>query len=119
MAHRRHCSRIAKGTDAALRASLSTRSAPKPSIAAKTSTLPEELLALGRYAVEQYHRLLPCTLPQPNLLFGLREALCMLEEEGLENVFRRHLRLAEATRRAVGAWGLELLAANPSEYSPP
>ena len=48
--------------------------------------------------------------PATNLLFGLREALRMLEEEGLENVFHRHLRLAEATRRAVNAWGLELLA---------
>src|SRR4029077_17040656 len=43
--------------------------------------------------------------PATNLLYGLREALRMLQEEGLENVFRRHLRLAEATRRAVGAWG--------------
>jgi alanine-glyoxylate transaminase/serine-glyoxylate transaminase/serine-pyruvate transaminase len=56
--------------------------------------------------------------PATNLLFGLREALRMLEEEGLQNVFQRHLRLAEAARRAVEAWGLELLAANPSERSP-
>jgi alanine-glyoxylate transaminase/serine-glyoxylate transaminase/serine-pyruvate transaminase len=55
--------------------------------------------------------------PATNLLFGLREALRMLEEEGLENVFRRHLRLAEATRRAVRAWGLELLAVEPPQYS--
>jgi alanine-glyoxylate transaminase/serine-glyoxylate transaminase/serine-pyruvate transaminase len=56
--------------------------------------------------------------PATNLLYGLRVALRMLvEEEGLENVFRRHDRHAEATRRAVRAWGLEILCANPAEYS--
>jgi alanine-glyoxylate transaminase/serine-glyoxylate transaminase/serine-pyruvate transaminase len=56
--------------------------------------------------------------PATNLLYGLREALGMLlEEEGLENVFARHARHAEATRRAVRAWGLEVLARNPAEYS--
>lgn len=55
--------------------------------------------------------------PATNLLYGLREALQMLEEEGLANVFRRHHRLAEATRRAVRAWGLEIFAQNPAEYS--
>ena len=55
--------------------------------------------------------------PATNLLYGLREALRMLAEEGLENVFRRHDRHAEATRRAVRAWGLEILCANPEEYS--
>ena len=55
--------------------------------------------------------------PATVLLFGLEEALRMLEEEGLENVFRRHARLAEACRRAVRALGLELLCRNPVEYS--
>ena len=55
--------------------------------------------------------------PATNLLFGLDEALNMLFEEGLENVFSRHMRLAEATRCAVSAWGLENLAVNPNEYS--
>jgi len=55
--------------------------------------------------------------PATNLLFGLDEALTMLREEGLPQVFARHHRLAEATRRAVEAWGLELLAVNPSERS--
>jgi len=56
--------------------------------------------------------------PATNLLYGLRVALKMLlEEEGLENVFKRHDRHAEATRRAVRAWGLEILCANPAEYS--
>jgi alanine-glyoxylate transaminase/serine-glyoxylate transaminase/serine-pyruvate transaminase len=55
--------------------------------------------------------------PATNLLYGLREALKMLEEEGLENVFARHQRHAEATRRAVRAWGLEVLARHAAEYS--
>jgi len=55
--------------------------------------------------------------PATNLLFGLREVIAMLEEEGLEQVFRRHDRHAAATRAAVRTWGLELLAANESEYS--
>jgi len=58
----------------------------------------------------------PCT-PATNLLYGLREALHMLFEEGLENVFARHTRHADATRRAVQAWGLELVCRNPAEYS--
>jgi alanine-glyoxylate transaminase/serine-glyoxylate transaminase/serine-pyruvate transaminase len=57
------------------------------------------------------------TTPAINLLFGLREAVRMLEEEGLANVFARHKRFAEATRRAVAGWGLELWAACPHEYS--
>jgi len=56
--------------------------------------------------------------PATNLLFGLREALKMLlDEEGLPAVFRRHSRHAEATRRAVTAWGLDVLCADPREYS--
>jgi alanine-glyoxylate transaminase/serine-glyoxylate transaminase/serine-pyruvate transaminase len=57
------------------------------------------------------------TTPAINLLYGLREAVQMLEEEGLSNVFARHARFAEATRRAVVAWGLDLLCACPSQYS--
>lgn len=55
----------------------------------------------------------PCT----NLLYGLRESIRMLEEEGLDNVFKRHDRFGEATRRAVRAWGLEILCEEPLEYS--
>ena len=55
--------------------------------------------------------------PATNLLYGLKEALAMLQEEGLEQVFARHARHAEATRRAVRAWGLEVLCAVPDEYS--
>jgi len=56
--------------------------------------------------------------PATNLLYGLREAISILHEEGLEEVFQRHLRLSEATRCAVRGWGLELLCLNPAEYSP-
>ena len=55
--------------------------------------------------------------PATNLLYGLREALAMLTEQGLPAVFARHCRHAEATRRAVRAWGLEVLCVNPAEYS--
>jgi len=56
--------------------------------------------------------------PSTNLLYGLAEALDMIFEEGLENVFSRHQRLAEACRRAVRAWGLEIQCADPAVYSP-
>ena len=55
--------------------------------------------------------------PATNLLYGLDEAINILTEEGLENVFERHDRFAEATRIAVNAWGLEILCKNPEEYS--
>jgi alanine-glyoxylate transaminase/serine-glyoxylate transaminase/serine-pyruvate transaminase len=55
--------------------------------------------------------------PATTLLYGLREALAMLLEEGLVNVFHRHDRHAEATRTAVRAWGLEIVCQNPCEYS--
>ncbi|WP_087686605.1 alanine--glyoxylate aminotransferase family protein [Pandoraea sp. PE-S2R-1] len=56
--------------------------------------------------------------PNTNLLYGLSEALDMIFEEGLDNVFARHQRLAEATRRAVQAWGLEIQCQDPAVYSP-
>ncbi|MCP5155399.1 MAG: aminotransferase class V-fold PLP-dependent enzyme [Ectothiorhodospiraceae bacterium] len=55
--------------------------------------------------------------PATNLLYGLREAIRMLNEEGLANVFARHARHAEATRRAARAWGLEIQCTNQAEYS--
>ncbi|MGC8477041.1 MAG: pyridoxal-phosphate-dependent aminotransferase family protein, partial [Acetobacteraceae bacterium] len=55
--------------------------------------------------------------PGTNLLFGANEAVKMLLEEGLANVFARHDRHAEATRRAVRAWGLEIQCAEPRHYS--
>lgn len=85
--------------------------------ASKNAKLPcsywswEEMLAPNKNGFFPY-------TPATNLLYGLREALRMLDEEGLEQVFARHQRHAEATRRAVGAWGLEILCQNPAEYSP-
>jgi alanine-glyoxylate transaminase/serine-glyoxylate transaminase/serine-pyruvate transaminase len=58
----------------------------------------------------------PFTVPT-TLLFGLRESLAMLEEEGLQNVYARHARLGEACRRAVRGMGLELLCRDPEAYS--
>ena len=55
--------------------------------------------------------------PSTNLLYGLREALRMLADEGLEHVFARHERFGRATRAAVKAWGLDIVAQNPAEYS--
>ncbi len=56
--------------------------------------------------------------PSTNLLYGLREALRLIMEEGLDNIFQRHRRHGEATRRAVRAWGVEVLCLDPAEYSP-
>jgi len=57
------------------------------------------------------------TTPSTNLLYGLSAALDQLLAEGMQNVFARHDRHAEATRRAVRAWGLDILCTNPAEYS--
>src|SRR6266516_2652557 len=56
--------------------------------------------------------------PAVNLLYGLKEAIAMLEEEGLDNVFARHKRLGAATRAAVKAWGLETQCQDPHAHSP-
>src|SRR3954471_7808654 len=91
---------------------------PKALQASKTAKLPrsywswDEMISNGRNGYFPY-------TPATNLLYGLREALKMLlEEEGLDPVFARHQRHAEATRRAVRAWGLEVLALDQREYSP-
>ncbi len=55
--------------------------------------------------------------PATNLLYGLREAIAMLHEEGLDKVFARHDRLAEVTRCAVTAWGLEIFCVEPTKFS--
>ena len=55
--------------------------------------------------------------PSTNILYGLREALSMMRDEGLENIWGRHERFGRATRAAVKAWGLDILAQNAAEYS--
>jgi alanine-glyoxylate transaminase/serine-glyoxylate transaminase/serine-pyruvate transaminase len=84
--------------------------------AAKAAQLPRSFWDWGEMIAANANGWFPYT-PATNLLYGLREAIAMLEEEGLANVFARHDRHAEATRRAVRAWGLEVLCANPDEYS--
>ncbi|MEP7275164.1 MAG: aminotransferase class V-fold PLP-dependent enzyme [Betaproteobacteria bacterium] len=89
---------------------------PKALAAARTSRLPrsywdwQEMLAINAKGYFPY-------TPATNLLYGLHEALEMLFAEGLDNVFARHDRHAEATRRAARAWGLEILCSDPAEYS--
>ena len=84
--------------------------------AAKVAKLPrsywdwQEMLAINPSGFFPY-------TPATNLLYGLAAALDMLFAEGLDQVFARHDRLAEATRRAVKAWGLEILCAEPALYS--
>jgi alanine-glyoxylate transaminase/serine-glyoxylate transaminase/serine-pyruvate transaminase len=55
--------------------------------------------------------------PACNLFFGLREALNLIDAEGLENIFARHARHAEATRRAIRGWGFDVVCAEPRDYS--
>jgi alanine-glyoxylate transaminase/serine-glyoxylate transaminase/serine-pyruvate transaminase len=84
--------------------------------ASKTAKLPrsywdwQEVLELSRNGFFPY-------TPSINLIFGLREAVQVLLEEGLPNVFARHERHGNATRAAVRAWGLELVCEDPTEYS--
>lgn len=85
--------------------------------AAKQSSMPRSYWSWDEMLVANKTGYFPYT-PATNLLYGLREALRMLlVEEGLENVFLRHQRHGEATRRAVRAWGLELQCVEPAEYS--
>jgi alanine-glyoxylate transaminase/serine-glyoxylate transaminase/serine-pyruvate transaminase len=84
--------------------------------ASKNARLPRSYWDWGEMLASNVSGFFPYT-PATNLLYGLHEALDMLFAEGLDRVFARHTRLAEATRRAVRAWGLELLCADPAEYS--
>jgi alanine-glyoxylate transaminase/serine-glyoxylate transaminase/serine-pyruvate transaminase len=84
--------------------------------ASKTARLPRSYWDWQEMLKANANGFFPYT-PATNLLYGLREALKMLHEEGLSQVFARHTRHAEATRAAVLGWGLELLALDPAEYS--
>ena len=84
--------------------------------AAQSAKLPKSYWAWEEMIAANKTGYFPYT-PATNLLYGLREAIRMLREEGLPQVFARHARHAEATRRAVRAWGLEILCLNPEEYS--
>lgn len=89
---------------------------PKARRASQHARLPKSFWAWDEMLAANRNGYFPYT-PATNLLYGLREAIRMLNEEGLDAVFARHARHAEATRRAVRAWGLEVLCANPEEYS--
>jgi alanine-glyoxylate transaminase / serine-glyoxylate transaminase / serine-pyruvate transaminase len=94
-----------------------TAVSPKALAASKTNTLPraywdwQEMIAFNAKGFFPY-------TPASTLLYGLREALIMLNEEGLENVFARHQHLAAACRAAVRGWGLDVLCADPKVTSP-
>jgi alanine-glyoxylate transaminase / serine-glyoxylate transaminase / serine-pyruvate transaminase len=90
---------------------------PKALEAAKDAGLPKSFFAWDDMLAANKSGFFPYT-PATNMLHGLAEALDMLHEEGLDNVFARHDRHAEATRRAVRAWGLEILCRDPKYYSP-
>ena len=80
------------------------------------STLPRSYWDWGEHITSNSTGAFPYT-PATNLLFGLNEAILMLKEEGLDNVFLRHKRHAEATRLAVQTWGLEVLCENNDDFS--
>src|SRR5580698_9989786 len=90
---------------------------PRALAAMKTAQLPRSFFAWDEIIEMNKSGYWPYT-PNTNLLYGLSEALDMILDEGLDKVFARHERLAEASRRAVRAWGLEIQCADPTVYSP-
>jgi alanine-glyoxylate transaminase/serine-glyoxylate transaminase/serine-pyruvate transaminase len=89
---------------------------PKARAAAEHARLPRSFWDWQPMLAANAKGFFPYT-PATNLLYGLRESLAMLFEEGLDNVFQRHARHGEATRQAVRAWGLETVCADPAEHS--
>jgi alanine-glyoxylate transaminase/serine-glyoxylate transaminase/serine-pyruvate transaminase len=85
--------------------------------ASTTAKLPRSYWAWDAMLTSNAGGFFPTT-PATNLLFGLREALRMLKEEGLAQAFARHRRFSDATRAAVTAWGLEILCERDDEHSP-
>ncbi len=83
----------------------------------KTARLPKSFFAWDDMLNMNKQGFWPYT-PATQMLYGLAVGIDMLHEEGLDNVFARHDRLAEATRRAVRAWGLEIMCRDPKYYSP-
>lgn len=85
--------------------------------ASKTAKLTKSYFAWDDMITANANGFFPYT-PATGLLYGLAEAIDMINEEGLENVFARHERLAEATRRAVKAWGMDIQCRDPKYFSP-
>ncbi|HET6222269.1 MAG TPA: aminotransferase class V-fold PLP-dependent enzyme, partial [Dongiaceae bacterium] len=88
----------------------------KALVASRSARLPKLFWSWQEMIAPNNDGFFPYT-PATNLLYGLSEAIEMLNEEGLANVFARHDRLAEATRRAVRGWELEIVCRNPKHYS--
>ena len=105
-----------KGPDAAARPVVQRASATRRSRRRRPRSCRASYWALGRHARAQQDRLFPVHAGDQSALRPARSARTCCEEEGLDNVFARHDRHAEATRRAVRAWGLEILCLNPAEY---
>jgi len=89
---------------------------PKALAASEQARLPRSFWDWGAMLAANEKGFFPYT-PATNLLYGLRESVHMLEDEGLDEVFLRHARHGEATRQAVRAWGLETQCADPREHS--
>jgi alanine-glyoxylate transaminase / serine-glyoxylate transaminase / serine-pyruvate transaminase len=90
---------------------------PKAIAASETARLPRAFWGWAEMIEANKNGYFPYT-PNTNLLYGLSESLDMILGEGLDQVFARHQRLAEATRRAVRAWGLQIQCSDPAAYSP-
>lgn len=90
---------------------------PRAIEASKTANLPRSFWAWDEIVEMNKDGYWPYT-SSTNLLYGLSEAIDMLAEEGMENVFARHQRWAAGVRAAVNAWGLPIQCADPSVYSP-
>jgi len=88
----------------------------KARAAGKDAKLPRSYFNWDDIITQNAKGFFPYT-PATNLFYALREAIAMLEEEGLDNVLRRHARHGDATRAAVRAWGLEIVCEDPREYS--
>jgi alanine-glyoxylate transaminase/serine-glyoxylate transaminase/serine-pyruvate transaminase len=90
---------------------------PKAIEASKHSKIPKAYLAWDEILESNKTGYWPTT-PSTNLMYGLHEAINMMQTEGMDTIFARHQRLAEACRRAVAAWGLENQCLDPNAYSP-
>jgi alanine-glyoxylate transaminase/serine-glyoxylate transaminase/serine-pyruvate transaminase len=89
---------------------------PKALEASKTAKLPKSYWQWDRMIARKEEGYFPYT-PATNLLFGLREAIRMIREEGLDELYHRHARFGAGTRAAVEAWGLDIQCVVPSEQS--
>ena len=116
LGRRRHGRRLAEGPDAAARPLLQRDQREGAGGLEDVPTTPRAFWNWEEMLTANANGWFPYT-PATNLIYGLSEACDMLLEEGLDSVFARHARHAEATRTAVTAWGLEILCSDPKAYS--